>query len=62
LAAEQLAVTTVNLLRQAVIQCLAQLQPVVVVVVAFGIAQVKQAQAGQAVALDHQAQTAIDIV
>jgi hypothetical protein len=34
----------------------------VVVVVAFGIAQVKQAQALQAVALDHQAQTVTGIV
>jgi hypothetical protein len=58
----QSAATTVSLLLRAAIQCLAQPQPLVVVVVVFGTAPAKQAQALQAVVQDHQMQTVIDIV
>jgi hypothetical protein len=62
LAVEQLAVTTVSLLHPAVTQCLAELQQVVVVAVAFGTVPAKQVRVAQVVAPDHQVQTVIDIV
>jgi len=58
----QSAATTVSLLLRAEIQCLAQPQPSVVVVVVFGTVPAKQAQALQAVVQDHQMQMVIDIV
>jgi len=58
--AEQLVVTTANLLLQAEIQRLAEPLPVVVVVVAFGTVPAKQARVAQAVELVHRVQTAVD--
>jgi hypothetical protein len=48
------------LLLRAEIQCLAESQPVAVVVAVFGTAPDKQARVAQAVAQDHQVQTAVD--
>jgi hypothetical protein len=60
--AEQLVVTTANLLLQAEIQRLAEPLPVVAVVVAFGTVPAKLVRAARVVAQAHQVQTVIDIV
>jgi hypothetical protein len=58
----QSAATTVSLLLQAAIQCLAQPQPSVAEVAVFGTAPAKQARALQAAEQDHQMQTVTGIV